>query len=340
MMAGEMMAGEMMAGEMMAGEMMGAPAGSMTAGAPAESMMAGSVTMMDSDLDGVFDSEDNCVEVFNPEQSDIDQDGEGDACEPDADLDGIPDAWDPAPQDTNWPGKSLPDTVYAHTSSELFRLDVKDTVLASVAPFNYDISGLHQMTDIAIDRAGVLWAISFNRLWLCHPRTGACRNQGELPPDRSFNGLTFLPGGLFMENRDVLVGIENEGTWRRFNVNADGVDTSILGSYFVESLSGDVFSIEGVGTYAAVTRPGVADNIIVEINSRDPSDIEDVAVLEGYTGIFGVAGWRGELFAFDSSGVVLRVDLNTSEVTVIFDQNEAWWGAGVSSVIYSVADEP
>jgi len=36
---------------------------------------------LDSDSDGVFDSADNCPNVFNPNQRDTDGDGVGDACQ-------------------------------------------------------------------------------------------------------------------------------------------------------------------------------------------------------------------------------------------------------------------
>jgi hypothetical protein len=43
----------------------------------------------DADGDGVLDEEDNCPDVFNPDQSDLDGDGLGDACDPDRDGDGV-----------------------------------------------------------------------------------------------------------------------------------------------------------------------------------------------------------------------------------------------------------
>ncbi len=47
---------------------------------------AGAGMAPDQDFDGVADEEDNCIAEFNPEQNDLDNDGEGDAC--DVDLDG------------------------------------------------------------------------------------------------------------------------------------------------------------------------------------------------------------------------------------------------------------
>ncbi|MFC1681011.1 thrombospondin type 3 repeat-containing protein [Pseudomonadota bacterium] len=56
---------------------------------------------LDDDDDGVLNSADNCVETYNPEQSDLDGDGVGDVCETDTDGDGIVDDEDRCPLDAN-----------------------------------------------------------------------------------------------------------------------------------------------------------------------------------------------------------------------------------------------
>lgn len=52
---------------------------------------------IDSDSDGVMDSEDNCPGHANADQLDTDGDGEGDACDADDDDDGVPDGEDNCP---------------------------------------------------------------------------------------------------------------------------------------------------------------------------------------------------------------------------------------------------
>ena len=63
----------------------------------------------DTDEDGLLDFDDNCIEVPNPEQEDLDEDGQGDACDADDDGDGELDETDCEPLD----GAIFPDALEA-----------------------------------------------------------------------------------------------------------------------------------------------------------------------------------------------------------------------------------
>ncbi len=49
---------------------------------------------IDSDGDGVYDGEDNCPDIANEDQADVDSDNSGDACDNDSDNDGLPDSFE------------------------------------------------------------------------------------------------------------------------------------------------------------------------------------------------------------------------------------------------------
>ncbi len=55
------------------------------------------VRFADADADGVQDAADNCPAIANPDQTDSDFNGQGDACDPDDDNDTIPDGQDSCP---------------------------------------------------------------------------------------------------------------------------------------------------------------------------------------------------------------------------------------------------
>ena len=59
--------------------------GNSRGGMMGENNSGGQSMPMDRDQDQVGDSDDNCPDHYNPEQTDIDGDGQGDVCEPESD---------------------------------------------------------------------------------------------------------------------------------------------------------------------------------------------------------------------------------------------------------------
>src|SRR5829696_8299307 len=74
----------------------------------------------DWDADGIRNGLDNCAKQSNPDQTDLDGDGQGDVCDPDRDGDGQLDAVDPCPDDALngcvAPPPPLPDTTPPETT--------------------------------------------------------------------------------------------------------------------------------------------------------------------------------------------------------------------------------
>jgi len=295
-------------------------------------------TVGDRDQDGVPDDVDNCPDIFNPEQEDSNGNGIGDACDPDwppapgppdRDGDGVPDYADPWPDDPSRPGIAMASTVYAHSATRLFRFGVKSYTMEEVGPFKWPADAdSRQMTDLAIDRYGVMWAISFEDVFVCHPVTVQCWRLAGLPTQ--FNGLTLVPGSMIGAERDALIGVANDGGWWRLDLVGSNIQMVYLGRHGgTYTSSGDAFSMEGVGTFASVKRSGSSWDIIAEVDPNTGLVLREVMTLTGYRAIYGLAGWVGMVFAFDETGMVLIVDLHTGTVVHSFNGGHAWWGAGV-----------
>ncbi|MCY0990310.1 thrombospondin type 3 repeat-containing protein [Nannocystis sp. ILAH1] len=288
----------------------------------------------DDDNDTVPDPMDNCPLVPNQDQKNTDGDVFGDVCDDDLDGDGIPNAEDPFANDGNLPGVTTPFKIYAHSSGNLYTVDVTDPYAVSmVSNFKFSNDACdHSVTDVAIDRWGVLYAVTFGCGYVINPQTAQAYKLGTLP--QSFNGLTMIPKGILDPNKDTLVGIANSGQWYKLALQNGMFNIQQIGQYGAGYTSaGDAFSIEGVGTYGAVNKQGVGGTVIVQVDPATGAVQSELATLAQNPQVYGLAGWEGLILAFDSGGQMFRIDPQTKVVTPLGNKNVTWWGAGVGTVI-------
>ena len=218
--------------------------------------------------------------------------------------------------------------VFAHSSSQLYRLEQNVFSLVGTFQFNKNFG---QVTDIALDDNGFLYAVTFDDLFKCDKATAKCQWLAGLP--QQFNGLTFVPKDVVTPGQAALIGIANSGDWNLITVQGNTATIKKLGAYGGFSSSGDAFSVEGIGTYATVKSGFGGTDKLVQVNPANGSVLKTVGDT-GVSDLWGVAWSAQVLYGFSASGAVYSLDVQTgkaSSVPGLSVPKVAWWGAGVST---------
>lgn len=233
---------------------------------------------------------------------------------------------DVAPLDVTNPDVALDDVlVYAHTASELFRVDPRNLTVASVGRFTFASDGQdHQMTDIAVNAAGEIWGITFNAIYRIDSTNARCTLASPL--QGQYNGLTFVPAGVLNPSAEVLVAVEGAGTYYVVNTSDGRVQRlGMLGAY---ASSGDLVSVANTETWAIVKVRG--EDHLARVDLR-----RGVTTLVGPTGVndvWGLGYWRARLYGFAEGGAFVTIDPVTGRATEVVRTGNAWWGAGVTTL--------
>jgi len=218
--------------------------------------------------------------------------------------------------------------VYAHTSSTLYRIDPDTLAVQMIAAFDWGSVGTDQMTDIAVDKNGVMIGVSFDRVYRVDP-TNAKTTLLSNSLDGSFNGLSFVPATMLGQTGDdVLVGTHGaDGNVYRIDPMT-GSATSIgnMGAY---TSSGDLVAVDGFGTVQ--TANGLASDQLVRLA---PMTFAASAIGggTGYGQIWGVAFWKNKIYGFTNGGQFVLIDPTTGGAMMVKNTGVNWWGAGVTTV--------
>jgi hypothetical protein len=222
--------------------------------------------------------------------------------------------------------------VYAHTSSTLYRVDPDTLAVQMVAPFNWGSVGSDSMTDIAIDKAGVMIGISYSRVYKVDPATAQTTLLSNAL-NGTFNGLSFVPASMLGQTGDdVLVGTNNsDGKVMRIDpMTGAATQVGDMGGF---QSSGDMVAVDGFGTVQTVTTGAFSGADKLARLAPNTFAASAIGSGTGYSQIWGVAFWKGKVYGFTNGGQFVVIDPTTGNAMMITQTpGIAWWGAGVTTL--------
>jgi hypothetical protein len=219
--------------------------------------------------------------------------------------------------------------VYAHTSSQLYKVDPDTLAITLIGNFTFPGGGSDQITDLAIDRTGIMIGISFQSVYRIDPSTAACTRLSQ-DLTATFNGLSFVPASeIGQTGPDILVATRNtSGVVSQINP-ATGAATQI-GNMGAFSSSGDLVSIANFGTVQTADN-GIAADRLVRL-APNTFAATPIGTNIGYGDIWGIAYWKDKIFGFTEAGQFITIDPTTGAGTLVQSNGPRWWGAAVTTL--------
>lgn len=239
------------------------------------------------------------------------------SCEPgpdtDCDGDGVPDGDDPFPDGDDPPPASNA-VLYANTPEALYTFDPVDYSVGQIGVFTFDEGAPEQITDIAIDRYGFLYAVGTSTLYACDPQTVVCTPLDAVP---GVNAAGFAR----TNDGDALLLAGFDGTVWRVDFDGRGAQAVEIGRFGVGGSSGDIAGNSAI-TVASINQ----DDGLERIRRIDPVDgqvIETAFPHPSFDRAWGLAFFGDQLFSFSPSGVIVFFE----DANVYQNTELEFWGA-------------
>lgn len=216
--------------------------------------------------------------------------------------------------------------VYAHSSSQLYRVDPDTLDVSLVGDFVWSNGG-DQMTDIAIDETGNMTGISYTAVYSVNKDTAEATYLAPLTGN--FNGLSYVIDTSGGDPREILVAAGNDGNV--YEINPQTGASTLKGNYGGGwNSSGDIVSIRGLGTFATVDDgTGIGNDYLARVNTSDYT-----VTIIGDTGvqkIWGIGFWEDKVYGFTDNREFVLIDTTTGAATTVEVGSVSWWGAGVTT---------
>lgn len=229
--------------------------------------------------------------------------------------------------------------IYAHSRDTLYSFNAFTNSVVTIGTFTLASGDAPpNMVDLAVNREGSIFTSSSHTLFSVNATTARLTPIADFDvTGASFYALTFVTQGEIHPDHETLVGATNEGVY--YEIDPTTAHTTMLGTYPDGWLSsGDLVSIEGLGTYATIKHSGDTHDTLAHITfGASGSTIRVIGpITEGsteYTMIFGLGYWGRALYGFSDAGQLIEINRDTGAGRLVSDTTGAsqFWGAGVTT---------
>jgi hypothetical protein len=214
--------------------------------------------------------------------------------------------------------------VYAHTATTLYRVDPDTLAVTMVGDFSPSV----QMTDIAIDKTGLMIGLSFTDVYRVDPGTAQTTHlSGGL--SGTFNGLSFIPATQIGQTGDDILVATRADDGMVFRVDPMTGGTTAIGNMGGYSSSGDLVAVNGFGTVQTAT--GSSSDQLVRL-APNTFSATPIGSGTGFSQIWGIAFWKTKIFGFTNGGEFVLIDPTTGVGTLVQGNGPQWWGAAVTTM--------
>lgn len=248
-------------------------------------------------------------------------------------------------------GSASEGRVYAHTNDTLYLFEPIGRTLKVIGKFSC-LEVAEDVIDIAVDRAGNMFATTFDRFLSVNPLNAQCTEVAFASTAVDYpNALSFVPAGTVDPTKEALVGYAGTISDRNNAVNYVRIDTTTgvmttLGNINKTDAgtqyrsSGDIISLiqDGKKAYATIHLKDslVGTDMLAEIDPTNGNILRVIGDTKEEQ-LYGFGYWNGKGYAFNGAGRVIEINMtNGSSVVVKTLTGEGgapmpWYGAGVTT---------
>jgi hypothetical protein len=229
-------------------------------------------------------------------------------------------------------------TVYAHSNTTLYSIDLMAKTLVTIGPFN--APGNDVMTDLAVAPDNTIYTVSKTNLYTASPTDGHVTLVGSI----NTCGLDNVALSTTADGK-LYVG-DYQGAFCEIDITKSPPGVTKLGTLGgTMALSGDLVGV-GDGTLygtAYDTKVSATDtnNVLVTLDPKTGAVLNKIGPT-GFPKLFGISYALGQVFGFthDGSGRVITIDPKTGKGTLFNTFTDpttqkpiSFAGAGVNSKV-------